>query len=62
MNPTNKLRFINRTVKYIDGSFECARHETVLQQLWDNGIGEYVSSYEGEWRDVPTEFENPRQT
>jgi hypothetical protein len=53
MTPTNKLRFVKRTI-YIphEGSINICelRKFEILQQWWQ---GEYT----GEWRDVPVEEE-----
>ena len=54
MQPTNKLRFVNRRYR----NYSTTTITPVLQQWWaptiDLGWGT-VETGQGEWRDVPTE-------
>ena len=68
MKPTNKLRFVERTV-YLDPFYKqlnekgelvtATRTYRVLQQWWEDSVGDMqqgVTAF-GEWRDVPLESE-----
>ena len=67
MTPTNKLRFVKRTIKKetpIPGTADYVFSETievrVLQQWWTAGPLDALSvqlGTNGEWRDVPLEEE-----
>lgn len=52
MTPTNRLRWIERTVPMTINGDNLARVERVLQQWWLD----YATGV-GEWRDVPLEAE-----
>lgn len=57
MNPTNKLRFVER-VKRTGEQFEHPPKELILQQWWENEPSSYEDvDFFGEWRDVPIEVE-----
>jgi len=57
MNPTNKLRFVERQME-VHGDIKLVR---VLQQWWCVSLSEAVKNpsraRDGEWRDVPLETE-----
>lgn len=56
MKQTNKLRFVERTVKvFINEDTYTTRKLRILQQWWEEDGGDYDGL--GEWRDVPIEVE-----
>ena len=61
MQPTNKLRFVERevTIHHADCLYASVKTVRVLQQRWEETLieenGYYVA---GEWRDVPLEVES----
>ncbi len=69
MKPTNKLRFVRRSVPDPTFGEGIARYQNILQQWWETipmgtvnlGFGGEVPLGEvtGEWRDVQVEEENP---
>lgn len=55
MNPTAKLRFVERDSYSKNGEHFTEPHKVrILQQWWEDGWG---SSEKGEWRDIPMEAE-----
>ena len=65
MQPTTKLRFVNRAIDYKAGQTEHGDRaelpRLVLQQWWventvNLGFGT-IETGRGEWRDIPTENE-----
>jgi hypothetical protein len=60
MNPTNKLRFVEREQKqWVDDRTYNVRTIRVLQQWWEDNRHDihWVDGAPGEWRDVPLEVE-----
>ena len=68
MKPTNKLRFVERSVPASEHGENTAKTARILQQWWESssmgtmnfGFGGELPLGEvtGEWRDVPIEKEN----
>lgn len=63
MNPTPKLRFVERDSYYKNGEAFMFPHKIrVLQQWWVDITGDWITATEfkphGEWRDVTLETEN----
>ena len=63
MKPTNKLRFVKRTIPIHGEPHVVGRLTIILQQWWEESMtinlgwtGEIpIGQAKGEWRDVPTE-------
>lgn len=58
MNPTNKLRFVERNALNIVDAILSSTKQKILQQWWENEPSRYDDvDFFGEWRDVPVEVE-----
>ena len=59
MNPTNKLRFVERKITTpINEHVAEIKIVKILQQWWENEPSRYDDvDFFGEWRDVPIEVE-----
>lgn len=55
MTPTNKLRFVERSVPATEFGPNISKTVRVLQQWWEPPYP--GSAWDGEWRDVPIEEE-----
>jgi hypothetical protein len=60
MEPTNKLRFVRRSVPDRTFGENIARYQNILQQWWEEKQWAHDNwiVVGGEWRDIPIEEEN----